>query len=93
MRTVKLRVMEIGLAARQKGPQGEQRKKAASRRLLSATRKIANQAERVINEIAHSRGKVKQLGQQLGEAIIRVGHRPLRATQLSGASRSSAPPL
>src|SRR5579885_742118 len=72
MRTVKRRVLEIGLAARQKGPQGEERKKAAYRRLLSATRKIANQAERVINEIAHSRGKVKKLGQQLGEAVTRV---------------------
>ena len=72
MRTVKRRVMEIGLATRQKGPQGEERKKAAYRRLLSATRKIANQAERVINEIAHSRGKVKKLGQQLGEAVTRV---------------------
>ena len=72
MRTVKRRVLEIGLAARQKGPQGEERKKAAYRGLLSATRKIANQAERVINEIAHSRGKVKTLGQQLGEAVTRV---------------------
>lgn len=41
MRTVKRRVMEIGLAARQKGPQGEERKKAAYRRVISATRKIA----------------------------------------------------
>ncbi len=72
MRTVKRRVLEIGLAARQKGPQGEERKKAAYRRLLSATRKIANQAERVIAEIARSRGKVKKLGQQLGEAVTRV---------------------
>lgn len=72
MRTVKRRVMEIGLAARQKGPQGEERKKAAYRRLLSATRKIANQAERVINEIARNRGNVKKLGQQLGEAVTRV---------------------
>jgi IS5 family transposase len=72
MRTVKRRVMEIGLAARQKGPQGEECKKAAYRRLLSATRKIANQAERVINEIAHSRGKVKKLGQQLGKVVTRV---------------------
>jgi IS5 family transposase len=72
MRTVKRRVLEIGLAARQKGPQGEERKKAAYRRLLSATRKIAHQAERVSNEIAHSRGKVRKLGQQLGEAVTRV---------------------
>jgi IS5 family transposase len=72
MRTVKRRVLEIGLAARQKGPQGEERKQAAYRRLLSATRKIANQAERVMSEIAHSRGKVKTLGQHLGEVVTRV---------------------
>ena len=72
MRTVKRRVMEIGLAARQKGPQGEERKKAAYRRLLSATRKIANQSKRVIEEIAHSRGKVKKLSQHLGEVVTRV---------------------
>lgn len=72
MRTVKRRVLEIGLAARQKGPQGEERKKAAYRRLLSATRKIANQAERVIDEIARSRGKVRKLGQQLSDAVTRV---------------------
>ncbi len=70
MRTVKRRVMEIGLAGR--GPQGEERKKAAYRQLLTATRKIANQADRVINEIGHSRGRVKKLGQQLGEAVTRV---------------------
>lgn len=72
MRTVKRRVLEIGLAARQKGPQGEERKKSAYRRLLSATRKIANQAERVIEEIAQGRGKLKKLGKQLGEAVTRV---------------------
>ena len=72
MRTVKRRVLEIGLAARQKGPQGEERKKSAYRRLLSATRKIANQAERVMDEIAQSRGKLKKLGQQLAETVTRV---------------------
>lgn len=72
MRTVKRRVLEIGLAARQKGPQGEERKQAAYRRLLSATRKIANQAKRVIEEIAQSRGKVKKLREQLAGTVTRV---------------------
>ena len=73
MRTVKRRVLEIGLAARQKGPQGEERKKAAYRRLLSATRKIANQARHVIEEISQCRGKVKRLRGQLAGAVTRVG--------------------
>jgi transposase, IS5 family len=72
MRTVKRRVLEIGLAARQKGPQGEERKKAAYRRLLSATRKIANQAKRVIEEISKCRGKVKRLREQLAATVTRV---------------------
>jgi IS5 family transposase len=72
MRTVKRRVMEIALAARQKGPQGEERKKTAYRRLLSATRKIVNQAERVGAEIANSRGKLKKLGNELAETVSRV---------------------
>jgi IS5 family transposase len=72
MRTVKRRVLEIGLAARQKGPQGEERKKTAYRRLLSATRKIANQAERVIEEIAGRRGELRRLREELEETVSRV---------------------
>src|SRR3954452_1400979 len=40
MRSVNRRVMEIALAARQKGPQGEERKKGAYRKLVSLTRKV-----------------------------------------------------
>lgn len=72
MGAVKRRVLEIGLAARQKGPQGEERKQGAYRRLLSATRKIVNQSQRVFEEIANSRGKMKKLGEQLAETIDRV---------------------
>jgi IS5 family transposase len=72
MRTVKRRVMEIALAARQKGSQGEERKRAAYRRLLSATRSIVNQAERVSTEIANSRGALKKLGEELAETVSRV---------------------
>ncbi|HZQ43807.1 MAG TPA: ISNCY family transposase [Acidobacteriaceae bacterium] len=72
MRTVRRRVLEIGLAARQKGPQGEERKKAAYRRLLTATRNVANQAKRVIEEIAQKRGKMKKLREQLAETVTQV---------------------
>jgi transposase, IS5 family len=71
-RSVNRRVMEIALAARQKGPQGEERKKEAYRKLLSLTRKVVNQARRVKAEIAKGRGKVKQLGEQLDATISRV---------------------
>jgi IS5 family transposase len=72
MRSVKRRVMEVALAARQKGPQGEERKKTAYRKLVSLTRKIVNQAERVRVEIENSRGKLKQLGNHLSETIGRM---------------------
>jgi IS5 family transposase len=72
MRSVNRRVMEIALAARTKGPQGEERKKGAYRKLVSLTRKVVNQAKRVKAEIARSRGRVKQLGEQLDSTISRV---------------------
>lgn len=72
MRTVKRRVMEIALAARQKGTQGEERKRAAYRQLLSATRKIVHQAERVGAELGRSRGKLKKLAGELSATVGRV---------------------
>jgi len=72
MRSVKRRVLEIALAARQKGPQGEERKEAAYRRLVSLTRTVVNQAERVRAEVEKSRGKMKRLSQQMKETIARV---------------------
>jgi len=72
MRSVKRRVLEIALAARQKGPQGEERKKAAYRRLVSLTRRVVNQAERVQAEVEKSRGKLKRLGDQMRKTIARV---------------------
>lgn len=72
MRTVRKRVLEIALAARQKGPQGEEHKKTAYRRLLSATRKVVNEAERVRVEIEKSRGYVKELANELAQTVARV---------------------
>lgn len=72
MRTVKRRVLEIALAARQKGEKGEERKKTAYRRLVSAARSIVNQAERVRVEIHKCRGKLKKLALDLNETANRV---------------------
>jgi transposase, IS5 family len=72
MRSIKRRVLEIALAARQKGEKGEERKKGAYRRLVSAARSIVNQAERVRVEIDKSRGKLKKLAQDLAETATRV---------------------
>ena len=70
MRSVKKRVIEIALAARQKGPQAEERKKAAYRRLLSLARKVVNQAKRVQEEIQATRRR--KLAKELGEVIDKV---------------------
>jgi transposase, IS5 family len=72
MRSVNRRVLEIALAARQKGPQGEERKKAGYRKLVSLTRSVVNQAKRVCAEIENSRGKVKRLKEHLTTTVGRV---------------------
>ena len=72
MRSVKRRVLEIALAARQKGPQGEERKKAAYRRLVSLARKVVNQADRVRTEVETRRGKLKRLSEEMRTTIQRV---------------------
>lgn len=72
MRSVKRRVLEIALAVRQKGPQGEERKKAAYRRLVSLARKVVNQADRVRAEVETRRGKLKRLSEEMRMTIQRV---------------------
>jgi IS5 family transposase len=72
MRSVQRRVLEIALAARQKGPQGEERKKSAYRRLVSLARKVANQADRVRAEVETRRGKLKRLSEKMRVTIQRV---------------------
>jgi IS5 family transposase len=52
MRSVRKRVLAIALASRQKGAEGEERRRGEYRKLLSLTRKILNQAERVGQEVA-----------------------------------------
>ena len=51
MRSVNKKVMAIALAGRQKGPEGEERRKERYRELLSLTRKILHQAEGVLGEM------------------------------------------
>ncbi len=53
MRTVKKRVLAIALAARQPGPQREERQRKQYAALMSVTRKILNQAKGVIEEVEH----------------------------------------
>jgi len=76
MRTVKRKVVAIALAARQKGAAGEEKRKKIYRGLLSAVRKVRNQAQRVQEELqevsAWKRRQVKKAAQELDTMIQRV---------------------
>ena len=51
MRSVRKRVLAIALSTRYLGPEGEARRKKQYGELLSLTRKIVNQAQRVLEEV------------------------------------------
>jgi IS5 family transposase len=51
MRAVKKRVVAIAMASRQKGPQREERQRKQYAELLTVTRRILNQAKRVVEEV------------------------------------------
>ena len=72
MRSVKRRVVEIALAARQQGEAGEEKKKEAYRRLLTVTRQVVHQARRVMEEAGGARGRIRRMGQHLGTMVARV---------------------
>jgi IS5 family transposase len=61
MRTVRKKVVAIAVAARQKGAAGEEKRRHIYKGLLSVTRKIVNQAKRVMGEMDQfGRRKKKQ---------------------------------
>ena len=62
MRTVRKKVVAIAIAARQKGAAGEEKRRNIYKGLLSVTRKIVNQAKRVM-------GEVDQLGRRQKEQV------------------------
>ena len=76
MRTVRKKVVAIAIAARQKGAAGEEKRRRMYKGLLSVTRKIVNQAKRVIGEVDQlGRRKKKQLSgcrQQMATMVDRV---------------------
>jgi IS5 family transposase len=76
MRTVRKKVVAIAIAARQKGAAGEEKRRHIYKGLLSVTRKIVNQAKRVMGEVDRfGRRKKKQfcgLCSQLATMVERV---------------------
>jgi IS5 family transposase len=55
MRSIRKRVLTIALSTRLLGPVGEERRKGQYRELLSLTRKVMNQAQRVMAEVKRMR--------------------------------------
>jgi len=69
MRSIRKRVRAIALSTRQKGPQGEQRRKKQYGELLSLTRKTVNQARRVLAEVKAVSRRRRIALQSLAEAL------------------------
>src|SRR6202521_4134576 len=77
MRSIRKRVLAIALSTRLLGPPGEERRKRQYRELLSLTRKVMNQAQRVLAEVKQAprrrRTAVAGLAQGLETMVGRVG--------------------
>jgi IS5 family transposase len=75
MRSIGKRVLAIALSTRLVGPPGEKRRKRQYRELLRLTRKVINQAQRVLAEVKQSprrRTAVEGLAQSLETMVGRV---------------------
>src|SRR5467141_2998811 len=76
MRSIRKRVLAIALSTRLLGPPGEERRKRQYRELLSLTRKVMNQAQRVLAEVKQAprrrRTAVGGLAQWLETMVGRV---------------------
>jgi transposase, IS5 family len=76
MRSIRKWVVAIALSTRLLGPPGEERRKRQYRELLSLTRKVINQAQRVLAEVKQSprrrRTPVEGLAQWLETMVGRV---------------------
>ena len=76
MRSIRKRVLAIALSTRLLGPPEEERRKRQYRKLLSLTRKVVNQAQRVLQEVREAprrrRTPLEGLAQSLETMIGRV---------------------
>jgi IS5 family transposase len=94
MRSIRKRVLAIALSTRLLGPPGEERRKRQYRELLSLTRKVINQAKRVLAEVKESprrrRTPVEGLAQWLETMVGRVRQvvKQTRARIFAGDTKS-----
>jgi IS5 family transposase len=74
MRSIGKRVLAIALSTRLLGPPGEERRKRQYRELLSLTRKVMNQAKRVLQEVQEAPRRRRALLEGLAQSLeIMVG--------------------
>jgi len=94
MRSIGKRVVAIALSTRLLGPPGEKRRKRQYRELLSLTRKVINQAQRVLAEVKQSprrRTAVEGLAQSLETMVGRVRQVVKQTRMLIFAGDTKAP--
>jgi IS5 family transposase len=76
MRSVRRKVVAIAVSSRQKGPQGDERRRQLYRELLTLVRKVVRQAGRVTKEIGglsrRRQRQVKTVVEQIGTMSDRV---------------------
>src|SRR5260370_940901 len=93
MRSIGKRVLAIALSTRLLGPPGEERRKRQYRELLSLTRKVMNQAQRVLQEVQEAprrrRAPLEDLAQSLETMIgrVRQGVKQTRHRDFGGAPK------
>jgi IS5 family transposase len=94
MRSIRKRVLAIALSTRLLGPPGEERRKRQYRELLSLTRKVMNQARRVLTEVKQAprrrRTALQGLAESLETMMGRVGQvvKQTRMRIFSGDTKS-----
>jgi transposase, IS5 family len=75
MRSVNKRVVTIALSARQKGSEGEERRKKHYRELLRLSRQILNDTQRVLDEVDQFGVKKRQKVQTLTTTLSEISER------------------
>ncbi len=75
MRSIRKKVVAIAVSSRQKGPQGEERRRERYGELLTLARKVVRQAGRVVKEVAALSRRKKRAAKVLVEQIGSMSER------------------
>ena len=75
MRSIRKKVVAIAVSSRQKGPQGEERRKKLYTELLTLARKVVNQASRVCQEIGQTTKRKRIAAKALVDEIVTMSDR------------------